>query len=71
MVNGWMSWVMSIDKAILTVLEEQAENLVKAISERKKILTSMAWLGIPVSTTQSVSGAIMGVGPTTRLSAVS
>lgn len=71
MVNGWMSWVMSIDKAILTVLEEQAENLVKAISERKKILTSMAWLGIPVSTTQSVSGAIMGFGPTIRLSAVS
>ena len=35
MVNGWMSWVMSIDKAILTVLEEQAENLVKAISEWK------------------------------------
>jgi len=27
---------MSIDKAILTVLEEQAENLVKAISEWKK-----------------------------------
>ena len=36
----------------------------------EKILTSMAWLGIPVSTTQSVSGAIMVVGPTTRLSAV-
>jgi PiT family inorganic phosphate transporter len=34
-------------------------------------MTSMAWLGIPVSTTQSVSGAIMGIGPTTRLSAVS
>lgn len=37
----------------------------------EKILTSMAWLGIPVSTTQSVSGAIMGFGPTIRLSAVS
>jgi phosphate/sulfate permease len=37
----------------------------------EKILTSMAWLGISVSTTQSVSGAIIGVGPTTRLSAVS
>ena len=36
MVNGWVSWVMSIDKAILTVLEGQAENLVKAISEWKK-----------------------------------
>ena len=36
MVNGWVSWDMSIDKAILTVLEEQAENLVKAISEWKK-----------------------------------
>ena len=34
------------------------------------ILASMAWLGIPVSTTQSISGAIMGVGATKRLSAV-
>jgi PiT family inorganic phosphate transporter len=34
------------------------------------ILTSMAWLGIPVSTTQAISGAIMGVGATKRLSAV-
>jgi inorganic phosphate transporter, PiT family len=34
------------------------------------ILTSMAWLGIPVSTTQAISGAIMGVGATERLSAV-
>jgi len=31
----------------------------------------MAWLDIPVSTTQSVSGAILGFGPTTGLSAVS
>jgi PiT family inorganic phosphate transporter len=30
----------------------------------------MAWLGIPVSTTHSISGAIMGVGATKRLSAV-
>jgi hypothetical protein len=36
MVKGWMSWVMSTDKAIITVLEEQAENLVKPISEWKK-----------------------------------
>ena len=36
----------------------------------EKILTSMAWLDIPVSTTQSVSGAIMDVDATTRLSAV-
>jgi hypothetical protein len=43
MVNGWLSWVMSIDKAILTVLEEQAENLVKAISEWKKY--SHQWNG--------------------------
>ena len=42
----------------------------KGYFRMEKILTSMAWLGIPVSTTQSVSGAIMGVGPTTRLSAV-
>jgi PiT family inorganic phosphate transporter len=34
------------------------------------ILTSMAWLGIPVSTTHAKSGAIMGVGATKRLSAV-
>ena len=34
------------------------------------ILTSMAWLGIPVSTTHAISGAIMGVGATRRLSAV-
>jgi PiT family inorganic phosphate transporter len=34
------------------------------------ILTSMAWLGIPVSTTHAISGAIMGVGSTKRLSAV-
>jgi inorganic phosphate transporter, PiT family len=34
------------------------------------MLTSMAWLGIPVSTTHAISGAIMGVGATKRLSAV-
>ncbi len=34
------------------------------------ILTSMAWLGIPVSTTHAISGAIMGVGSTKRISAV-
>jgi len=34
------------------------------------ILTSMAWLGIPVSTTHAISGAIMGVGATRRFSAV-
>jgi PiT family inorganic phosphate transporter len=34
------------------------------------ILTSIAWLGIPVSTTHAISGAIMGVGATKRLSAV-
>jgi inorganic phosphate transporter, PiT family len=34
------------------------------------ILTSMAWLGIPVSTTHAISGAIMGTGATKRLSAV-
>ncbi|HZD36331.1 MAG TPA: inorganic phosphate transporter [Nitrososphaeraceae archaeon] len=30
----------------------------------------MAGLGIPVSTTQAISGAIIGVGSTRRLSAV-
>ena len=34
------------------------------------ILTAMAWLGIPVSTTHAITGAIMGVGTTRRLSAV-
>ena len=34
------------------------------------ILTSMAWLGIPVSTTHAISGAIMGTGSTKRFSAV-
>jgi PiT family inorganic phosphate transporter len=34
------------------------------------ILTSMAWLGIPVSTTHAIAGSIMGVGATKRLSAV-
>jgi len=34
------------------------------------ILTAMAGLGIPVSTTQAISGAIMGAGATKRLSAV-
>lgn len=34
------------------------------------ILTTMAWLGIPVSTTHAISGAIMGAGATKRLSAV-
>src|SRR5919198_1217106 len=34
------------------------------------ILTAMAWLGIPVSTTHSISGAIMGAGATKRFSAV-
>jgi len=34
------------------------------------ILTSMAWLGIPVSTTHAIAGGIMGIGATKRLSAV-
>lgn len=34
------------------------------------ILTSMAWFGIPVSTTHAIPGGIMGVGATKRLSAV-
>ncbi|MEZ0269790.1 MAG: anion permease [Nitrososphaeraceae archaeon] len=34
------------------------------------ILSSMAWLGIPVSTTHAIAGGIMGVGATKRLSAV-
>ena len=34
------------------------------------ILTTMAWFGIPVSTTHAISGAIMGAGSTKRFSAV-
>ena len=34
------------------------------------MLTSMAWFGIPVSTTHAIAGGIMGVGATKRLSAV-
>jgi PiT family inorganic phosphate transporter len=34
------------------------------------ILTAMAGLGIPVSTTQAISSAIMGVGSTRRPSVV-
>ncbi|MDR4491707.1 MAG: inorganic phosphate transporter [Candidatus Nitrosocosmicus sp.] len=34
------------------------------------ILAMMAWFGIPVSTTHAISGAIMGVGASKRLSAV-
>ncbi len=34
------------------------------------ILTMMAWMGIPVSTTHAITGAIMGIGTTKRLSAV-
>jgi inorganic phosphate transporter, PiT family len=34
------------------------------------ILTSMAWLGIPVSTTHAIAGAIIGAGSTKRSSAV-
>jgi PiT family inorganic phosphate transporter len=34
------------------------------------ILTTMAWMGVPVSTTHAISGAIMGTGSTKRLSAV-
>ena len=34
------------------------------------VLTSMAWLGIPVSTTHAIAGAIMRTGATKRLSAV-
>lgn len=34
------------------------------------ILAMMAWVGIPVSTTHAISGAIMGVGASRRLSAV-
>ena len=39
MVNGWLSWVRSNDKAILTVLEEQADTLLKATSALVELVT--------------------------------
>lgn len=70
-MSGRCYRLASIYKAILIVLEEQPENLVKAISAWKKYSHQWyGWLDIPVSTTQSVSGAIMGVDATARLSAV-
>ena len=40
MVNGWLSWVRDNDKAILTVLEEQADNLVKATSTLMELISN-------------------------------
>jgi inorganic phosphate transporter, PiT family len=34
------------------------------------IIGTLAWLGIPASTTHAISGAIMGVGAVRRMSAV-
>ena len=70
MVNGWLSWVRSIDKAILNVLEEQVENLVKTISKWKNThINSMA--GYSSKYNSVCIRSDYGVGPTTRLSAVS
>jgi len=39
MVKGWLSWVRSDDKAIINVLEEQAQNLLKATSTLVELMT--------------------------------
>lgn len=39
MAKGWLSWVRSDDKAIINVLEEQAENLLKATSTLVELMT--------------------------------
>lgn len=39
MTKGWLSWIRSNDKAIIDVLVEQAENLVKATSKLVELLT--------------------------------
>lgn len=39
MAKGWLSWVRSDDKAIINVLEEQAQNLLKATSTLVELMT--------------------------------
>jgi len=40
MVNGWLSWVRNNDKAILSVLEEQAATLLKATSTLMELVSN-------------------------------
>ncbi len=40
MVKGWLTWVRNNDKAILTVLEEQAATLVKASSTLMELVSN-------------------------------
>jgi hypothetical protein len=39
MTKGWLSWIRSNDKAIIDVLVEQAENLVKETSKLGELMT--------------------------------
>jgi uncharacterized protein len=39
MTKGWLSWIRSNDKAMIDVLVEQAENLVKATSKLVELMT--------------------------------
>ncbi len=39
MAKGWLSWIRSNDKAIIDVLGEQAENLLKATSMLVELMT--------------------------------
>ena len=39
MAKGWLSWVRSDDKAIINVLEEQAQNLLRATSTLVELMT--------------------------------
>jgi len=40
MVNGWLSWVRNNDKAILSILEEQAATLLKATSTLMELVSN-------------------------------
>ena len=39
MAKGWLSWIRSNDKAIIDVLAEQAQNVVKATSTLLELIT--------------------------------
>jgi hypothetical protein len=47
MAKRWLSWVRSNDKAIIDVLAEQAENLVKATSTNIFLTQSISAQGTP------------------------
>jgi len=42
MASGWLTWVRNNDKAIITVLEEQAATLVKATFTLMELVSNYA-----------------------------